>query len=630
MNALGETQLDTIEGKIVDEKGASVVKKYAKGRFLGKGGFAKCYEFKDLDTGKLLAAKVIDKLSLAKERSKQKLASEINIHKSLNHPGVVRFENNFEDSRNVYILLELCPNQTLKELVKRRKKLTELEAQCYLRQLIPTLKYLHNSNIIHRDLKLGNLFLGKNMELKIGDFGLAAKLANPHERRKTVCGTPNYIAPEIINSKRGTTGQAGHSFEVDIWAVGIILYTMLVGKPPFEASNVKLTYKKIRANEYSVPSDKGLSAEATALIKRILVATPEKRPKLEEIMADPFMTKNEVPKTMPISTLSCVPNPGYLSQYIKIGDGELTPKAAGTEPVMKGKVEAASNASGNLNLKGNDFMVTTRDLFIRKLSGTGSSSKKLPVDLTTKNETTASKGTRPLTSAVSSPLTVSLPDPFQPIYVEFHADYTDRYGTGYILTNGTMGFFYNDLSNLLLFSHKNQYLYIDMYGRREKSETASVKRYKLTEYPKELDKKVKILGHFKQWYDNTKKDLSQPPQTTPSTVPPLDSEENIFIKRMVKTNSGLLFRLNNHLVQMCFSDKSQMIVGFRAKMLISINKKGEKQTYKIASQLFQSSNDSVVQRLKYVLHLVNTLNSMHARGVVASSKLKTFRLNSHK
>jgi polo-like kinase 1 len=103
---------------------------------------------------------------------------------------------------------------------------------------------LHSHRIIHRDLKLGNLFLNDKMELKVGDFGLATKLDYDGERKKTVCGTPNYIAPEVINA-------TGHSYEVDIWAIGIIIYTLLVGKPPFETRDVKTTYGKIKKAEYS-------------------------------------------------------------------------------------------------------------------------------------------------------------------------------------------------------------------------------------------------------------------------------------------------------------------------------------------------------------------------------------------
>ena len=155
---------EPIEGIIIEEKiikltGDVQIKKYLKGKLLGKGGFAKCYEFTNLETKNTCASKIVAKSSLVKSRSKQKLISEIRIHKALHNTHIVNFEHYFEDSENVYILLEMCTNQSLNELLKRRKRLSEIEVMCYLTQLIQALKYLHSHRVIHRDLKLGNLFL---------------------------------------------------------------------------------------------------------------------------------------------------------------------------------------------------------------------------------------------------------------------------------------------------------------------------------------------------------------------------------------------------------------------------------------------------------------------------------------
>ena len=103
------------------------------------------------------------------------------------------------------------------------------------------MQYVHSRKVIHRDLKLGNLFLTDKMQLKVGDFGLAAQVFYQGEKKRTVCGTPNYLAPEVLDQKTGHT----HSYECDIWAIGVILYTMLNGRPPFESQEVKQTYKKI-------------------------------------------------------------------------------------------------------------------------------------------------------------------------------------------------------------------------------------------------------------------------------------------------------------------------------------------------------------------------------------------------
>jgi len=177
------------------------------------------YEVVNTETKRVYAAKIMPKSSLTKSRQRQKLVSEIKIHKSLNHKNIVKFEHVFEDNENVYILLEICQHQTLNELIKRRKRLTELEVQCFLKQMLDGVSFMHKNRVIHRDLKLGNLFLSDKLELKMGDFGLATKLDSNEQKKYTVCGTPNYIAPEVLDQNKG------HSYEVDIWSLGVILFT---------------------------------------------------------------------------------------------------------------------------------------------------------------------------------------------------------------------------------------------------------------------------------------------------------------------------------------------------------------------------------------------------------------------
>lgn len=225
-----------IEHKKIRIDGEVEIHKFVRGSFLGKGGFAKCYEFIRVQDRQIFAGKNIAKSSLTKSRARQKLLSEIKIHRSLAHKHIVGFNHFFEDHENVYILLELCRAQSMNELLRRRKRLHEIEVMCYGIQMLSALKYMHAHKVIHRDLKLGNLFLNDKMEIKIGDFGLATKLEFDGDRKRTICGTPNYIAPEILEGKQG------HSYEVDVWSMGVIFYTMLVGKPPYETSDVKTTY----------------------------------------------------------------------------------------------------------------------------------------------------------------------------------------------------------------------------------------------------------------------------------------------------------------------------------------------------------------------------------------------------
>jgi len=260
-------------------KSMSHVKRYRKGRFLGQGGFAECHELISCDSARVYAAKIINKRTIQKHSVKANLLlNEIKIHRSLSHPNIVRFERFFEDHLNVYILLELCPQRTLLEMVHARKRLTEVEVQRFMWQLVNGVEYLHEQCVIHRDLKLGNMFLddvsaafalclptslcsantvasahsicklfqfglhclfaycatltriqiaiSQNLEIKIGDFGLATRLAHPDERKRTMCGTPNYMAPELVDGKN----TSGHSYEVDVWSMGVIMYTLLFGK----------------------------------------------------------------------------------------------------------------------------------------------------------------------------------------------------------------------------------------------------------------------------------------------------------------------------------------------------------------------------------------------------------------
>jgi len=134
-------------------------------------------------------------------------------------------------------------------MLRKRKRLTEPEVRFFMLQILGATKYMHDKRVIHRDLKLGNLFLDSKMNVKLGDFGLAALLVDDNERKRTICGTPNYIAPEVL-----CDNGVGHSYEVDLWSIGVIMYpliisivdiryALLVGKPPFQSKEVKSIYR---------------------------------------------------------------------------------------------------------------------------------------------------------------------------------------------------------------------------------------------------------------------------------------------------------------------------------------------------------------------------------------------------
>jgi serine/threonine protein kinase len=219
----------------------------------------------------------------------------------MRHANVVQFHRAFTFENCTYLILELCPNGSLMEMVKRRKGLTEAEVRFYTIQIAGAIKYMHGKGIIHRDLKMGNIFLDKNMNAKVGDFGLAALLVTGNDmhtiRRTTLCGTPNYIAPEILQK-----GKAGHDHNVDIWSLGIIMFAMLTTKPPFQSSTTDEIYRRARDRDYDWPQNdrKFISLEVKDIVASMLVDA-DRRPDPDAIVQHPFFTAGYVPSQADIT-----------------------------------------------------------------------------------------------------------------------------------------------------------------------------------------------------------------------------------------------------------------------------------------------------------------------------------------
>ena len=335
-----------IEEQLTKENGEKHTKHYAKGNLLGKGSEIECYELIDLETKKISAAKIFPKARIKKTKLKEKIRTELKIQTRLNHPNIIKFEHFFEDSENVYILLELCINKNLNELLRRRKRLTELEAQYYLLQLITGLKYLHNLKIIHRDLRLESLFLNEKLELKIGDFAYATKIEFDGERKTSVCGVPNYKAPEMISGS--------HSYEADIWSVGVILYTILIGKPPFHTDNSQTTYSKIKGGIYDIPESADISDACKELMRHILVVDYANRLTLDQILKSDFFNQGyPIPKLMGLSTLAsppCIPRVTR-KHKTQIKSEKITQEQFKANIKMQGNVFTGFGSEGDVYVK---------------------------------------------------------------------------------------------------------------------------------------------------------------------------------------------------------------------------------------------------------------------------------------
>ena len=584
-----------VEEKITKVTGDIQIRKYIKGRLLGKGGFAKCYEFTNMETKQITAAKVIPKKSLVKSRAKQKLISEIKIHKSLHHPNIVNFEHYFEDSENVYLLIEICQNQTLNDLLKRRKQLTELEVQCYTIQIIKALKYLHSHRIIHRDLKLGNLFINEKMELKVGDFGLATKLEFDGERKRTVCGTPNYIAPEILE------GKTGHSFEVDIWSLGVIIYTLIIGKPPFETNNVKETYKRIKNDNYSFPENALISEPSKELIQSILVLDPNKRPNLDQILASDFFNMGiNVPKLLQPSTLACPPSLNYIKQFIP----DVGPNGILNNYKCKKK--------GYNNVDGNDDIISDRTKLQSQQSIKMNNFGNNPSNINN-NES------RPFTTSGLYNITKSNTnniyqsnhhgnlDNKNDIWVKKWIDYSSKYGLGYILSNGHVGVYFNDSTKIIYRPNGMNFIYVE---RKPQERTEIVTPHLLSEeFNKDLNKKVILLQHFKAYLLEENK--NNPIEKKESEN--IDMKNYVYVKKWMRTKHAILFRLSNKIVQVCFLDQTEIILSSETRVVTYVDKKGERLTFPLSSAL-DSNNNEMTKRLRYTKQILMHMLTARTQG----------------
>ncbi|KAI9680097.1 MAG: Cell cycle serine/threonine-protein kinase cdc5/MSD2 [Caeruleum heppii] len=276
--------------------------RYSTGKFLGKGGFAICYEGELQDrqsqpSGHRYALKIVKTVMNQTKMFK----TELQIHSKMHHPFIVEFHRAFTFGESTYIVLELCPNGSMMDMVRKRKYLTEPEVRRYVIQMCGAIKYMHHKNVLHRDLKMGNIFLDEHMNIKIGDFGLAALLVSGAEygnnRRRTLCGTPNYIAPEVLEK-----GQKGHNFKVDIWSLGIIIFAMLTGFPPFQSNTQEEIYRKVKARDYDWPSIEAcandISPFAQDLVATLLVDA-EERPDPDDIASHAFFRAGHVPDALP-------------------------------------------------------------------------------------------------------------------------------------------------------------------------------------------------------------------------------------------------------------------------------------------------------------------------------------------
>ncbi|CAI8585788.1 unnamed protein product [Vicia faba] len=263
------------------------VGKYEIGRTIGEGTFAKVKFAQNTETGESVAMKILDRSTIIKHKMADQIKREISIMKLVRHPYVVRLHEVLASRTKIYIILEFITGGELFDKIVHHGRLSEAEARRYFQQLIDGVDYCHSKGVYHRDLKPENLLLDSLGNMKISDFGLSALPEQGVSMLRTTCGTPNYVAPEVLSHK-GYNGAPA-----DVWSCGVILYVLMAGYLPFDELDLTTLYSKIDKAEFSCPA--WFPVGAKSLIQRILDPNPEHRITIEQIRNDEWFQKSYVP-----------------------------------------------------------------------------------------------------------------------------------------------------------------------------------------------------------------------------------------------------------------------------------------------------------------------------------------------
>ncbi|XP_023858891.1 serine/threonine-protein kinase PLK2 [Salvelinus sp. IW2-2015] len=598
---------------------------YCRGKVLGKGGFAKCYEMTDLSTSKVYAAKIIPHTRVSKPHQREKIDREIELHRVLHHKHIVHFYHHFEDKDNIYILLEYCSRRSLAHILKARKVLTEPEVRYYLRQIVSGLKYLHEQEILHRDLKLGNFFVSESMELKVGDFGLAAKLESAGNRKKTICGTPNYLSPEVLNKQ-------GHGCESDVWALGCVMYTMLLGRPPFETTNLKETYRCIREARYSLPSS--LSPQAKQLISSLLAKTPEDRPHLDHILRHEFFTQGFVPERLPASCCHSAPDfhvssPAKsffkkaaaalfggkrdkvkyyetLNQLTKEEeeiyklrhDLKKTVISQQTKQITEDGRPLSPSAGRPVAPSTEGLPPTTRDtirLIVRGSLGSCSSSSECLEDSTAGSvaETVASV----LRGCLENmPKADDLPKGIECSNLQWvtkWVDYSNKYGFGYQLSDHIVGVLFNNGTHMSLLADKKTVHYYAELGQCSVFSTSDV--------PEHFVGQVTVLKYFAHYMEENLMDGGDLVSQADTHKP------RLYLLQWLKSDRALMMLFNDGTFQVNFyHDHTKIILCTQREeyLLTYINEERVSSTFRLSSLLTSGCPADLRQRMDYSLNML--------------------------
>lgn len=251
------------------------------GKRLGKGKFGKVYCVREKSSGFICALKVMSKQEILSYHVEKQIIREIEIQSNILHDNCLALYGWFHDEQNVYLILEYAARGELYKTLTSMKRIPDRLASYYICQVARALEYLHGKGLVHRDLKPENVLVAADERVKLADFGWSAYLSGG--RRTTMCGTLDYLPPEMVEAR-------AHGPAVDAWAVGVLLYELLVGRPPFEEKHAAETYRRIARVDLRVPP--AVDADARDLLARLLRYDPERRLALADVPRHAWVLKN--------------------------------------------------------------------------------------------------------------------------------------------------------------------------------------------------------------------------------------------------------------------------------------------------------------------------------------------------
>ncbi|XP_070269966.1 inactive serine/threonine-protein kinase PLK5 isoform X3 [Myotis yumanensis] len=505
-----------------------------------------------------------------------KVEREIALHSCLRHRNIVAFHGHFADRDHVYMVLEYCSRKSLAHVLEVRQTLTEPEVRYYLRGLVSGLRYLHQQRIVHRDLKLSNFFLNKNMEVKIGDLGLAARVGPGGRCHRVLCGTPNFLAPEVVSRN-------GHSCQSDIWALGCIMYMVLTGDPPFTAASLSEMYKNIREGRYQEPAH--MSPNACRLIARLLAPNPAERPSLDHLLQDNFFTQGFTPDRLPphschSAPIFVIPQPlGRL--FRKVGQLLMsqcqlpcphTPNEASCpeDGPVTDFMERGSEGLGHPSP-----LLPPQDSLLER----GALRPEVPVHLftqgTLQSDPAGSGGSprqeveeairnlqlclNPGPPVTQDPQREQWPILWAPKWV----DYSSKYGFGYQLLDGSSGVLFRDGTHMALRPPGGQVSYMPDRGKLEV--------FALRDVPSSLGAKLAVLRLFAGYMQQRLREEEGLPAPTQSASP------GFCLLRFLASQQALLLLFSDGTVQVSCSGRQVHLVLNRGpeELLLMVWERGQ-------------------------------------------------------